>query len=593
MEPSAEQLIRDYLNQLSVAARTRLRSDERRAFLARMRIYIERKSGVPGTADPAAVARILSALGDPVQAVERERARLAEERRERAAAATRSGLWRPQRRGGTPDADSQPADDKDAQPAAGPTPAANAPQIAGRPLTGEYTKKQKRPVTSRWRPGAPMSPRPSRSLRVPRPRAAGSQPPDPDAARTSGAEAGPKPAAPRAAEPGPAGSRSAGAKPAGPGPADPKPVGRAPAGPRADGHTSAGHTSAGHAPAGPPPAGQAPAGQTPAGSEAVGPAPAGSSPASPRPAESVPSGTASADASPGPVSAGMPPVGPAPGAAVSDAAVSDGAVSAGPKIDGPAPDGSPPVAPAPDGGRPSAPGAQGASGTALSDGAPSAVDPSEVTRSEAAGSGDDLPGPVLPGAVLPGAGAQEDTAPRVDPAAAEPDGRVPTRPMPAVPPTAARPMAVRRRRPRRQQPADFPQGLARQVAYLWRQNRLEGTAVVLLALGGLIYPWPIWLLGFAIWLVGVMVSVPSRLWSLPDKWAGLAGPLALVIVGTPVSLMLGGTRPAMGAYVHEALTNSAFLIRVGALLGAGYLAWRIYRGPRAPALPPWNRPHRI
>ena len=117
--------------------------------------------------------------------------------------------------------------------------------------------------------------------------------------------------------------------------------------------------------------------------------------------------------------------------------------------------------------------------------------------------------------------------------------------------------------------------------------------MVLIALCGLIYAWPIWLVGSAIWLIGVIVALYSRFWSLSDKWVGLAGPVALVIVGTPVSLVLGGARHPASAYVHEALATSHLLIKVGALLGAAYLAWRVYRGPRDPALPPWNRPHRI
>jgi hypothetical protein len=100
-------------------------------------------------------------------------------------------------------------------------------------------------------------------------------------------------------------------------------------------------------------------------------------------------------------------------------------------------------------------------------------------------------------------------------------------------------------------------------------------------------------LGFALWVIGFLVAVPSRLWTLSDKWIGLVGPVALVIVGTPVSLMLGGRYHHLNPYVHEALANSAILIKVGALLGAGYLAWRVYRGPRAPMTPPWNRPHRV
>src|SRR5262249_56858551 len=95
MEPTAEQLIRDYLNRLSVAARTRLRSDDRRAFLARTREFIEHRVGSPATADPGQVQEVLSSLGEPVAAVADEYARLAAARSKRAAA--RSGMSRPRR----------------------------------------------------------------------------------------------------------------------------------------------------------------------------------------------------------------------------------------------------------------------------------------------------------------------------------------------------------------------------------------------------------------------------------------------------------------------------------------------------------------
>jgi len=86
---------------------------------------------------------------------------------------------------------------------------------------------------------------------------------------------------------------------------------------------------------------------------------------------------------------------------------------------------------------------------------------------------------------------------------------------------------------------------------------------------------------------------PSKLWSPWDKWTGLLGPVVLVIAGTSAGLALGGKRHSLDAYVHEVLADSRFMIHIAALLGAGYLAWRIYRGQRAPTVPPWNRPHHI
>jgi hypothetical protein len=126
----------------------------------------------------------------------------------------------------------------------------------------------------------------------------------------------------------------------------------------------------------------------------------------------------------------------------------------------------------------------------------------------------------------------------------------------------------------------------------WREHRLEATSVVLMALGGLIYPFPIWVLGFSVWLLGAVVASASKQWSPWDKWAGLLGPVVLVIAGTSAGLALGGQRSSMAAYVHEVLAVSRYMITIATLLGAGYLAWRAQRGRRY-RVPPWNRPHRI
>ena len=114
-----------------------------------------------------------------------------------------------------------------------------------------------------------------------------------------------------------------------------------------------------------------------------------------------------------------------------------------------------------------------------------------------------------------------------------------------------------------------------------------------MAVAGLIYPFPIWVMGFLIWLIGAAIAATAKAWTLGDKWVGLVGPPSLVIAGTAVTLALGGTRTTMAAYVHEVLANSVPLIKISALIGAGYLAWRARRGRRGPPLPPWNRPHRI
>lgn len=188
MRPPAEQLIRDYLNRLSVAARTRLQSDDRRAFLARTREHIERQSGGRDTADPAMVLRALNDLGEPEAVVEREHARLATLQSKRDAAAARSGLWKSRARtaagragsgdGGSGDGGSGKGKggEKGDQPAQAPSSAPSQPKLNGRPLTGEITISS-RPISARWKPGAPLQEQPSRARRIPRPRRGSSRPP--------------------------------------------------------------------------------------------------------------------------------------------------------------------------------------------------------------------------------------------------------------------------------------------------------------------------------------------------------------------------------------------------------------------------------
>ena len=77
MSPPTEQLIRDYLNRLSVAARGQLGPDDRRALVSRTRDFIERKTALGGPPTAVEVARLLSGLGDPAGLVRQERQRLA------------------------------------------------------------------------------------------------------------------------------------------------------------------------------------------------------------------------------------------------------------------------------------------------------------------------------------------------------------------------------------------------------------------------------------------------------------------------------------------------------------------------------------
>ena len=83
MDTSTEQLVRDYLNRLAVAARRSLGPGEVMAFIGRMRGAIERQIGPQGAATPAEVATMLAALGRPEGLVELEVARLKAARADR------------------------------------------------------------------------------------------------------------------------------------------------------------------------------------------------------------------------------------------------------------------------------------------------------------------------------------------------------------------------------------------------------------------------------------------------------------------------------------------------------------------------------
>ena len=117
-----------------------------------------------------------------------------------------------------------------------------------------------------------------------------------------------------------------------------------------------------------------------------------------------------------------------------------------------------------------------------------------------------------------------------------------------------------------------------------RRNKLETVAIVLLGLGGVIFP--------PVWLLGVAVALASRLWDYRDKWVGLALPVLLTVIGTVIGLAVG-SRISLDHGMHESWVFAVGVSRATALLSACYLAWRAARGPRPPAVPPWDKPHRV
>jgi hypothetical protein len=113
-----------------------------------------------------------------------------------------------------------------------------------------------------------------------------------------------------------------------------------------------------------------------------------------------------------------------------------------------------------------------------------------------------------------------------------------------------------------------------------RRHPLEAAAVVVLGLGGLIYP--------PVWLAGALLATTSRLWDIRDKMTGLAVPAVLTIVGA-AGLGTVISHGSAGAYVHDALMIGGYLLRAGAVLGAAYLTWRVRVGQRQPPQSPWRR----
>ena len=117
---------------------------------------------------------------------------------------------------------------------------------------------------------------------------------------------------------------------------------------------------------------------------------------------------------------------------------------------------------------------------------------------------------------------------------------------------------------------------------LARKHPLEAVSVILLGVGGLILPFPFW-------LIGGLVALRSRRWDARDKWIALAGP---PLVTFAVLLIRAGTSPGnfFSAFYRASQYDVGLSIRAGCVLCAGYLVWRLRRGPRTRTLPPWQRP---
>jgi hypothetical protein len=121
---------------------------------------------------------------------------------------------------------------------------------------------------------------------------------------------------------------------------------------------------------------------------------------------------------------------------------------------------------------------------------------------------------------------------------------------------------------------------------LARDHLLETIAILLLGLGGLILP-------YVFWPAGAIVALFSRLWDLKDKSLAITGPLLVTLAGSVLgALIIGGSGNVVLVYVHALRVDFNILIRVGSVLTAAYLAWRVTQGPRV-KVPPWQRVKRF
>jgi len=530
---SGDRLILDYLTRVTVAGTRYLPKGSRIAFVGTTRSRIEREIGPHGAADPARVREVLARLGEPEDLVRAERARLDAERISRQSRAAGAGATE--------------------VPVAAPV--------------------ESRPINSRWRPATRA--RPTRQ-----------QPP-------AGQDAGPQDRS--VWRRGAAGNRKRKGRLGGllkdrPGTGPAEPEAQASSVAAADSHAGqAPGGAAGQAPgggaAGQVPGstdGQAPdgaAGQAPGGAD--GQAPGGAAGQAPDGADGqAPDGAArqvagGADWWPWGGGSGRPPGGtgsPSPDAMGSEPGTraSRWAAAAGAGTQ-----------------------ASGGTGTGASGGAGTGGPAGAGTRAPGeAGTRAGTPGPETGRTGPP---PQELTPTAVIPptAGSRPAGRggssggdTPVHGIPVLPPRTSAPREPWTLRTAAAALGHGAARLAMSAARLARRYPLETAAVMLLALGGFVFPFPYWLFGG---LLGGLLSIRSPMWLARDKWVAVIGPVVIMITGTILAAVVtGGHGGAVTAYPHAFVAYAGNLLRLGNVLCAAYLVVQARRAPQR-RLPPWQR----
>jgi hypothetical protein len=201
-----------------------------------------------------------------------------------------------------------------------------------------------------------------------------------------------------------------------------------------------------------------------------------------------------------------------------------------------------------------------------------------------------VPGPELPTADVPAADQADPGLNGREPGGTPPGWLRPVRP----PPGETKPLSIvpgmiqsddtaEPPLPRRRTPVEVRLG---EVWALARKHPLEAVSIALLGVGGLMFPFPF---PFPFWLIGGIIALKSRRWDARDKWVALVGPPLITFA---VLLIRAATSQGnfFSPFYHAAQNDGALSIRAGCVLCAGYLIWRLRRGPRLRTLPPWQRP---
>jgi hypothetical protein len=93
-----------------------------------------------------------------------------------------------------------------------------------------------------------------------------------------------------------------------------------------------------------------------------------------------------------------------------------------------------------------------------------------------------------------------------------------------------------------------------------------------------------------VWAAGSLLALlPSRVFDARDKWIALLGPLVLTAACSVLIAVLDRVSGNFVVVYFNAFgAGAGYLLRLSCLLCAGFLAWRVYQGPRA-KVPPWKR----